>query len=399
MFIRTSLVPLTSLAILILLSAKSFAETKSANFGGPDAVPNQLAEDQRQDTPLKDQWAEKGLQVSLDYSAVVLRANESLAGSDDDSAGGMLRFYGSWDLYNQGSKNTGTLIWKVEHRHDYTDTAPKDFLFGTGVLGLETPPFSDQGARMTNLYWSQHFNDGRTTVNAGLLDVTDYLDVYALASPWTGFYNFAFSTGTTTVALPGDAAFGVAGGTMIGDNFFAIAGVTDMNSDPTRPHETLDNFFSDNKYFKSVELGWTSGQENIYTDNIHLTYWHADESEVQGSTEGDGVNFSASKLINGKWLPFLRAGYSDGAGTLAEKSVSTGVGYMGLGSPKNTLGFGVNWADVPGSEDQYTAELYYIMKPFEQFEITPDIQYIQNPALDPGESSNWVVGLRGRFVL
>ncbi|MDX2347874.1 MAG: carbohydrate porin [Nitrospirota bacterium] len=388
-------VKVTCLAVLMLSSSNVvYAE----NFGGPDAVPNQLERDQGAWTTFQKEMAEKGVKFSIDYSTVGLSASDALEGADDEAASGMLRFYGSWDLVGKGSPNLGSLIWKVENRHDYTDTAPKFLLFGTGTQGLVTPPFSDEGGRLTNLYWRQRFNGGRSTVVGGLLDVTDYLDVYALASPWTGFMNFAFSTGTNTIALPGDATLGVAGATMLGDNFFLIGGLADMNSEPTDPLETFDSFFNDNKYFKSIELGWTDSQEQIYTDNIHVTLWHADTSKVQGTDNGWGVNFSGSRLY-GKWLPFLRGGYSKDTGTLFEKSVSAGVGYLGLGGANNTLGIATNWGDVDGGDDQWMSEIYYLWTVIPQLEITFNYQWVAEPLFNDAEDDITVAGIRLRLNL
>jgi len=159
----------------------------------------------------------------------------------------------------------------------------------------------------------------------------------------------------------------------------------------------FDTFFNDNKYFKSIEFGWTANQEKIYTDNIHITAWHADESEVQGTDDGYGYNLSVSRLL-GQWLPFVRGGYSKDAGTLFEKSLSTGTGYLGLGGEGNKLGVGINWSEVDGSDDQYTSEIFYLIQVTPSFEITPDIQWIKNPALNPDESSLTVLGLRARAV-
>jgi porin len=378
-----------------MFSTLSFAQ--QAGFGGPDAVPNQLNQDEKSWGEFKEDLAKDGLRFSIDYSAIALSANETLAGADDKSAGGMLRFYGQWELTGKGSPNTGSLIWKVEHRHAYSDTTPKEFLFGAGALGLDVPPFSDEGGRLTNLYWKQRLNNGRATIVAGMLDSTDYVDVFMLASPWTGFVNFAFSTGTTTIALPGDAAVGAAGATMLGDQFFVIGGITDMNSNPTDPLEGFDTFFNGNKYFKSIEFGWTASQDKIYTDNIHVTAWHADESEVQGTDDGYGYNLSVSRLL-GQWLPFVRGGYSKDAGTLFEKSLSVGTGYLGLGGESNNLGAAINWSEVDDSDDQYTAEIFYLIQVAPSFELTPDIQWIKNPALNPEESSITILGLRARAV-
>lgn len=393
---------LLSLAISGLLASSSvYANNDNGiNFGSPDAVDNQIAADNKKSKPnFKTQLEQNNLNIGLDYSAIFLGANNVLPGSDDTAASGMMRFYGSWNPVGQSTNETGGLVWKVEHRHSYTDSSVKDFEFGTGGLGLITPPFSDEGTRLTNLYWKQKLMNGKATIVAGFLDVTDFVDVFAMASPWTGFMNFAFSTGTTTIALPGDATLGVAGGMMLSDEYYVVGSFADMNSVSSKPFDGFDSFFSDNKYFKSVELGWTKSQGQIYVDNIHATLWHADESEVQGSTKGYGINFSASRLIDGQWLPFVRAGYSQDAGTLMEKSLSAGFGYYGLGGEANNLGVAMNWGQVKGSDDQYTTEVFYIMKPLDYLEVTADIQYIANPALNTIDNSTLIYGLRMRLAI
>lgn len=133
---------------------------------------------------------------------------------------------------------------------------------------------------------------------------------------------------------------------MLSDAYYLIGSFADMNSDPTEIADGIDSFFHDSKYFKSIELGWTKSQGQIYVDNMHVTLWHADESKKQGSSKGYGSNFSASRLIDGQWLPFVRAGYSQDAGTLMEKSISTGFGYYGLGGESNNLGLAINWGKL-----------------------------------------------------
>jgi porin len=292
----------------------------------------------------------------------------------------------------------------VEHRHAYTDVAPSGFGFELGYIGLIEPPFSDQGTRFTNLYWRQRLAGGKVTLLGGFLDATDYVDVYALASPWTGFLNFAFSTGTTTLAVPNDAALGVAAGAMLSKNIFLIGSLSDLNADPTDPGETVDSFFSDHEYFKSIEIGWTTAQDRIYIDNLHLTLWHADEREEAATPSGWGANISWTTYLGGKWLPFVRAGWADDGGSLTQKSVSIGFGYQPKPG-KNLLGLGLNWGQpnedtwVPGLDDQYTAELFYRWQISKAIAVTPDLQFIKNPALDPDTSSIWVFGLRVRGVL
>jgi len=98
-------------------------------FGGPNSVPGQLADDERLTESLtgrtmlqnyfdwKDGVREKhGFSFSLDYTMGFVGATNTL-NDEDTFAGGAVRFFGSWDLVGRKSGNTGTFIWKVEHRH------------------------------------------------------------------------------------------------------------------------------------------------------------------------------------------------------------------------------------------------------------------------------------------
>jgi porin len=224
-----------------------------------------------------------------------------------------------------------------------------------------------------------------------------------MASPWLHFMNFAFSTGSATIGLPNDAAVGVAFGTMLTDRFYLIAGLTDTNGDPSDPFKGFDNFFSDNEYFASIEVGYTSSQERIILDNYHLTVWHKDRQDAANIPSGWGVNFSASRYLNDNFMPFLRGGYTEDAGSLLESSISAGIGYN-TEAFNGLLGAAVNWGSpnedtfVPDLDDQFALEVFYRAAAGRYAALTVDLQYIQNPAINPFESSIWMFNLRGRVV-
>ena len=200
----------------ILVFSNSIAQDsnkkKEEGFGGPDQVDRQLEEDNESKESIfelcflqsyfdfKSNLKESsGFSFGLDYTSVFLGANESLG--EKDASSGMVRLFGSWDLVGRGTANSGALVFKVEHRHKYSTIAPKGFGFNLGYVGLIEPPFSDDKLRWTNLYWRQRLLDGKLSFVVGLLDATDYVDVYAMASPWLHFMNFAFSTGSQTIYL------------------------------------------------------------------------------------------------------------------------------------------------------------------------------------------------------
>jgi porin len=98
-------------------------------------------------------------------------------------------------------------------------------------------------------------------------------------------------------------------------------------------------------------------------------------------------------------MPFLRAGYSDDGGALLEASVSGGFGYY-FKESQDLIGFGLNWGRPPdGNQDgQYTAELFYRVQLGQNLAITPDVQLLIDPALNPDEDLLWIFGLRARLA-
>jgi len=372
----------------------------SPGFGGPDAVENQIAEEyENWDDWKKSLKDDHGFGFSIDYTGVLLAASETF--SDSTGAGGIARIYGSWDLWNEGA---GALIWKFEHRHAYGDTSPFDFSLGQiGYVGLQEPPFNDSDFRTQNLYWRHRLNGGRSTLVAGILDPTDYVDAFALASPWLHFMNFAFSTGSAAIGLPNDAAVGVAYGSMVTDNMYMIAGITDTNGDPGNPFDGFDNFFSDNEYFTSFEIGWTSSHQRIIFDNTHVTFWHKDRQVAAGVNAGWGAAFSYSRYLNDNFMPFVRGAYADDGGSLLQKSLSVGVGYQ-TQAFSGLLGLGLNWGEPnedtfsPGLKDQYAIEAFYRVPVGDRFAVTADTQFIKDPALNPSESSIFMLNVRARFA-
>jgi porin len=405
--------------LLFLIIANShilFSQQQDSlpKLGSPDQVDNRLELDQEVQEPFLEfsfldpyfnfKEAIKtstGLSFATEYSSLFVGTNSELGEGSANS--GIWKFYGSWDLAGKKSGNSGALIFKVEHRHKYSEIPPKGLGFDMGYAGFISPPFSDDGWRATNLYWRQRFYKGRLTLVAGFLDVTDFFDVYALASPWLHFSNFAFSTGAAAVNVPNDGYLGLAMGAWLTNKIYLIAGFGDINSDPTDIFSGFDSFFNTNEYFKHVELGITTAKEYMLLDNVHLSFWHRDATTATGDPMGWGFVLSATKYINETYLPFIRYAYTKDAGSLLQNSLSLGLGYQPVpGSHLAAIAF--NWGEVNEStfgfsDNQFSWELFYRMQLSSKIAITPDIQFLINPALNPEQTSLFVYSLRARIVL
>ena len=411
-FLSTSLV---SIAVTLFISATIVSGEEQSELRprlSTDQVENQIVLDKKANPlyeskllkPIQD-WkvrvAERtGFNWSLDYSALFMGVSGSPG--EDSASGGMVRFFGFWDLVNRGRPNKGSLNWKVENRHRYSEIPPSALGFESGYAGIFEPPFSNQNNRLTNLYWKQYFAEGTWAAVAGFLDVTDFVDVYLLASPWTGFNSFVFSTGSAATDLPNDATLGIGAGGMVTDRLYVQAGISDANADPTDPFQGFDNISEESDFFKWVEIGFTPGQEKLYFDNVHVTFWHIDE-RANGTPDGWGLNASWQQWIADKWLPFVRGGYTEDSGSLLESSLSVGVGYQPV-PMRGVIGLGFNWGkpnqvSFEKADDQYTIELFWRYQLTKELAITPSLQYIKDPALNPEEDSLWAYGLRLRIVL
>lgn len=333
----------------------------------------------------KDGLAENGFTFNLDYLSLGQWSNSDLG--EGEAAGGIARIYGNWQATDHGS-----LTFKIENRHAYGAVAPQFFGFDGGALSVTGTAFNDNGTMLTNLYWTQRAQDGSWTLQFGQIDVTDFVDVYGLVSPYTGFQNLAFNT-NPTINAP-NPGLGVAGGVKLGQNFYAVGSIADANADPTSPDFDV---FSDGDLFKSLEIGYTSGFDRIYFDNIHMTFWHADAASDGSRAEDYGVAFSAAWFVDNKWMPFVRAGSSKGTAALYENSVSVGLGYYGRNTDMAGLGF--NWAEANGiAGNQKTVEAFYRFSLSPSLQITPSVQYIKDPLLNPSASSVTLWGVRARIV-
>ena len=123
-------------------------------------------------------------------------ATDSLG--ESDAASGLVRVYGQWELLGRGSDNPGMIVFKVENRHRMgTAITPFDLGFEAGSILPTGTFFSEFDFGVTNFYWKQYLFDRQLAVVAGRIDVTDFIDVYAMINPLTHFINLAFSTNPT----------------------------------------------------------------------------------------------------------------------------------------------------------------------------------------------------------
>ena len=370
-------------------------------FNSSSSVEGTLAETDKRQRHGPLQWfrAEKDALLTRTGLSLGVDNNTQYLGSDadespSDAASNVFRFYGTWTLTAPDTPNDGALIFKIEDRSAIGNRpSPQALGPSLGYAGLFSSTFSDAGVLLTNLYWRQSFAGGRGAFIVGQVDPSDYISVNSIASPWTGFTNLAFEQ-QPTLPIPSQG-LGAAVLWRLTDNWTLMAGLVDANGDPSEPFDSVKNLFDEGELFKHIAVGWAPDWGDRYDHTVQLTFWHADEREEAGVEGGHGVAFLTSARID-HWRPFLRAGYARDAGVLNDRSISIGTGYDARGG-NDLAGLAVSWGRAPdSSRDQYTLEAFYRYYMTDFLQLTPQIQYVVDPANDPATDDILVLGARLR---
>jgi len=386
---------------------------RRADFGSAANTVNQLEEDDRVKEPiirfpridegLKGWYDMKrrlneqsGVKFGFDYNSLYQSANKALTDADN-AWSSVFRILGTWEFVNRGQQNAGTLVFGLESRHNIGHRiAPAQLAGQIGYIGVTGTLFSDVNSILGNLYYKQNFRDGKAGFLVGRFDPNDFQDVLGYANPWSTFSNVAILL-NTSIALP-DWSWGIGGGSWLGekDNWYVQGTINDANGTTTD-----ESFFSGGaEFYTHAEIGWTPSRAERYFSNIHLTAWHVDDREDAGIPSSHGIAIGANKTWNETWMLFGRAGWSDGAAPIYNRTATVGVGRL-IRKWSDVFGVGVNWGRPPDRSlsDQWTAEIFYRLQLSQNLQLSPSLQYLKDPALNPEHSSVWVAGLRMRLSL
>mgnify|MGYP001815169990 FL=1 len=406
------------LALPLTASAADESDVESAGaFGGPSGVTgeervnadilNAFRLDNRK-LHLKPwyDWKARvkessGFSFGINAQMVYAGVSDAL-GDEDDAAGGIYRLQGEWALVCRYSGHPGSIIFRVENRSKIGSGIPPASL-RTEIGAAATDPgfaYSDNfGTHFSVLAWQQLFADRRAGIAVGLLDFSAYLDAMYFQTIARGFLNRSFILGPT-LATTGIGALGAVGKGMIGDHFWIGGGFYDANAKSGDPgFDTWDS----GELLKHVELGWTPGFSRRATDRVQLTYWHKDSLPAKGTSSGSGWLLSWSSKFDDRWVPFVRAGWSDGGGgALAKRSFSAGFSYQMAFQDWLTVGVGVNDPSdktyEAGLNTEKVLEASYLWQITANTSLLPDLQLIMDPANNPEHDTVWSAGIRLRLT-
>lgn len=409
----------------LLISTSSFADDKTqsgyedaSGLAGPQSVKAELHEN---DIDRESIYAFNTLQttfkpyfdwkrsinedhgLSFGLSAYFLYQQAGDASIDDNNAAaGIYRFQGSWKALTLDDGSTGTLNWRVENRSSLGGKEAPATLGGS-IAAAQNPGFGYSENFKTDLSvlnWTQGFANNTVGIAIGRLAFDAYLDAFAFQTFSRGFINRAFIL-NPTMGTTGIGALGVVSKGYVTENIWLGAHIYDANA---ASGEFDMDTVNEGEYLKAVEFGWTPSHSRKKTDRIQLSYWQKDARELAGTDSGDGFVLSASWQLENTLLPFVRYGNSDGgAGVVATQTLATGLELAVR--PDQHFTVGLAWSElndknyVNNVDDEWVLETSYKFQTSKNFSITPDIQYLQNPANLTNEDNTWVASIRAILTL
>lgn len=393
---------------------------RKPEFSGPDSPKGQLEENDRVKEAafrfpafdgLFTNWNsfkqeldnQYGLKFGGHYSTMYQ------TNGDESYFSGNFRLTTTWTVLGKDTATPGFISLIADNRHSYGDyDAPGNF-GNFGQYGITATQFGDFDGnfKILTLAWNHKFSEDSGYV-IGSYDPNDYMNVQGYVSPQTSFSNMSILL-ETSVNLP-DTSWGVAAGHWFNDSWYVQGGINDANGFGGDGNEW---FAGGAEFFKWTHLGWSPSKDDRYYKNFHIAAWHADERDerisdnFRGQEEVWGMSAAFNWTFNQQFMPFVKAGFSEGDHTFFNNTFAAGMMYKFMSS-SDLIGIGGHWGrfsndrdlgDGLAGESQISTEIFYRFQFSQNLAITPSIQYIDNPLLSANsDGSETIFGVRARFV-
>ncbi len=337
---------------------------------------------------------EHDLQLGTDYTSLFQAASDTLT-SSESAAGGVYRLYGRWVPLNKDKENRGALVFKVEHSHNYgTNISPDELGAEVGYLGSTGTLYSDFSLVLNDFNWAQRFNDDQAELVIGRLDLNDYMDVVDYANPWTTFQNSNILE-NHSIAIP-ETSSGFNLSNWLNRHWYLKAAISDANG----KLDDVAMFEHGGEFFSYAELGWAPSSTERELKGLHVTIWRVDERVSENIAEGEGVAIGGSWAFDREWIVFGRFGQSTGEASLMRRSSTVGVSHIWK-AYFDVFGLAANYSE-PVDEalsNQTAVEVFLKIQLAQNIAITPSLQLLINPSLNPMNDDIQIYGLRLRVTL
>jgi len=345
-----------------------------------------------------------GLKFGLSYQMLFQKASDVAPSATFETAlGDWWGFMVKWSMLDKGGDFEGNLVFSMFQRGPVGDNAVPSNFGIVDVGGITTNvEFTNWSFAIENLYWEQWFGPGndRLMLRVGNQVVTTLLGPFRFKDSRVSFTTgpFAFHP---TVPYP---TFGFGAGFRWRPDeesgLYFAGSLNDMNGDPN-----LQGFdwstVGRGEFFYGAEVGYDWRRSKDDFDHVHLLVFYADERSTRSpetlpNKAGGGFEILGERQWD-RWVGFASYTFNTAegggvAGTFSEHTVTAGVAYR---NPFNVTGeatVGLLYMN-PIEEifeqevrDQYGVEAYWRVLFTPHIWVTPGIQLVIHPSLNPESS-------------
>ncbi|HEX6829207.1 MAG TPA: carbohydrate porin [Burkholderiales bacterium] len=305
-----------------------------------------------------------------------------------------------WVLFHSRSLGEGSLQFAYTAARYPTSRDAGDV---QAALGLATPinDFPSRQNVFAQLSYTHAFPGNSLLVSFGQYPFSNFDGNQYLNNQQQNFNNFLFAqNGSQTYPNAGLGAYvqaNLTSAVQFAAGFQSAANITAANLSVKG--------FGDGGFAWFGYAQWTPGFRGMGTSQYSLTYYQVPSVPQQARSTGWSLN--AVQNLDSTWAVFARANRAyDFVAPIRGSYVLGGAMNNPLGrSPTDQIGLAFGHADAappptlpPGARDEKIVEAYWNWTLAKALLLTPDVQYIRDPALDPTRTSAWVWSLRATLM-
>ena len=299
-----------------------------------------------------------------------------------------------------------------------------DYRAVSSLFGINDDMGGERALDITELWYQHNFWGGHFRIRVGKQDLTNEFicrgqpvafDANTFAFDETAQFLNSSLVNNPVIPFP-DYALGAVAYAEPVTGWYLSAGGVDADADPrTSGFETT--FDGDSNFFYAAETGVVpifDSDGGELPGAYRVGAWHEHKRRNllnKRGQDGENTGFYASfnqllwRETSGEPAQglgiFGRAGYADPEVSEIETFGSAGLNYRGLvpGRKEDVVGLGVSHGEVSEragltADYERAAEMYYNAAVTPWLEISPMVQWIQNPGASDERGNAWVVGTR-----
>ncbi len=353
-----------------------------------------------------------GLKLGISYQLLFLHATERAPSANFESAlGHWWGITAKWTPLNRGKDFEVSLVLVAAERGSIGDNAvPAEYgVLDVGSIFPVNFEFTSWPFAIEELYWEQWF-EKRALVRFGVTAAAAAINPFRFKDARTSFTATPFAFHESIPAPAQGPGFAAKWWPIKDSEFYVTAILNDVNGNPNKGWAGIDfNSFGKGEFFYALEFGYKWEREGGEFDRLYLDLFYADERSTRDpnflpNKAGGGFKVLGSKQM-GPWVGFTSYTFNTAEGgstsvTFGRHTVTAGGAHLSPLGIRGEMGMGLVWMKPHRVtlRDQLGLEAYWKILLTPNIWVTPGIQFIHHPSLNPTADNLVIAHIRFRVA-